>query len=205
MTDTSTKTKPILFSAPMVRALLNGRKTQTRRIMKPQPHPQIESKFPYARVRSGHAHWHELPDNDFPMWMCSIKCPYGKPGDRLWVRESFQPLLADDLSRYKPNYKTGEGYKVNYVATDGVAEFYDMATDRAFCSKVTPSIHMPLWASRITLQITGVRVEQLQLISPEHALAEGFASREDFSMFFKPAVWNANPWVWAVSFEVMSK
>jgi hypothetical protein len=134
------------------------------------------------------------------------------------VRESFQPLLADDLTRYKPDYKTGTGYKISYPATDGIVEFYDMATDNAFCSKMTPSIFMPRWASRITLEITDVRVQRLQEISGEDAASEGVTVEgfwsADFAVdprrieFMKlwtsingEGSWLNNPWIWAITFK----
>jgi hypothetical protein len=105
----------------------------------------------------------------------SKKCPYGAPGDRLWVRESFQPLLANGVKWPDANYFTGEGYAVNYVATGGVKEFHDFSNDEAFSDKITPSIFMPRWASRITLEVVNIRAQRLQDISEEDAQMEGAA------------------------------
>lgn len=152
------KERPILFSGPMVRAILEGRKTQTRRVIK--KHPLIDAGFTDEFIKH--------PGN-----ASAFICPYGQPGDRLWVRESFQPLLAEGVKWEDADYSTGEGYAINYVTTSSVVEFYDCRNDKAFCDRVTPSIFMPRWASRITLEITDVRVQRLQEISEEDAKAEG--------------------------------
>lgn len=208
--------RPILMSAPMVRALLEGRKTQTRRVVKPQP-TNVDNYEP------------GMVNEAWQAGFVDVKCPYGKPGDRLWVRESFQPLLQDDVKWGDADYKTGEGYAINYVATDGAKEFFDCRNDEAFCDRVTPSIFMPRWASRITLEVTEVRVQRLQEISEEDAIAEGVGLNEVESYRRQVEVngfalrggaparcayaalweningagsWDANPWVWAVSFSV---
>jgi hypothetical protein len=227
------KERGMLFSKPMVLALLDGSKTQTRRILK----GNIEGfdlnglgnltignkplgycavlRAPKARWIADDKPWHE--------W---IKCPYGKPGDRIWVRENFQPIYAEGWNEGKNdetgdpvNYKTGEGYDVSYPATDGIVEFYDSETDE--CSqRVWPSIHMPRWASRIDLEITGVRVERLQDISDQDARAEGCQPAQPFmaSGIVIPGQWrhgyqdlweaingagswDENPWVWVVEFR----
>lgn len=132
------KERPILFSAPMVRAILGGTKTQTRRVCKGQ------------RERSSSA--------DFQIG----RCPYGLPGDRLWVRESWSTHTCfDDVP---PMHLTTRS--LHYFA-DG-----DCQTGRK-----RPSIHMPRWASRITLEVTGIRVERLNDISEEDAIAEGVYKR----------------------------
>lgn len=207
------KERPILFSGPMVRAILEGRKTQTRRVMKPQP-SWVADGVMYWKGTAGMIHSH--------------RCPCGVPGDRLWVRESFQPLLREEIgatpasSEY--DYKTGQGYEVSYPATDGVQEYYDLSTDEAFCSRVTPSIYMPRWASRITLEITDVRVQRIQDISEEDCEAEGVSlvptdcqgecgqtpcgiTRSRFiglwdSINAKRGYgWDKNPWVWVLTFR----
>jgi hypothetical protein len=196
--------KPILFNAAMVRAILAGNKTQTRRIVK------ITSRTPGLAACL-------LPID--PTWARSktaVKlCPYGKPGDRLWVRETFygwRPRIyfSRGVSEgpYQAIYKADWGLFINGV-------------------KWSPSIHMPRWASRITLEITDVRVQRLQEISEEDAKAEGICEFEGKPGVFDgggPAMglsactafmrlwdsingngaWNANPWVWAVSFRMLS-
>lgn len=234
------KERPILFSGPMVRAILEGRKTQTRRIVKPQPteclpHTKYlegeEIAIHYARgyrwrpsknweayTREGEKRLAEL--------MLS-KCPYGKPGDRLWCRETWQVVHfsrdpetghCDDYWHSKDIPPANTDYwTVVYEASSG---FEDNREDRGFPWR--PSIHMPRWASRITLEITGIRVERLQEISEEDAKAEGVdsieccvsgdpeAPHEDryvagfhhlWESINGPGSWEANPWVWVVEFR----
>ena len=217
------KERPILFSGPMVRAILNGVKSQTRRAVKLNA---------AGRVEFIGRNWHcDDPD-------ARLACPYGQPGDRLWVRETFQPLFADGVENHsETDWKTGKGYAISYPATDGIQEFLD--PDDNISSACKPSIHMPRWGSRILLEITGVRVERLQGISEADARAEGVTCenvivstyyanghhevREDRYFFggcqdegFDSAVdayaalwesingagsWEANPWLWCISFR----
>ena len=205
------KERPIIFSGDMVRAILDGRKTQTRRVVKA------------ARDRNGSGC--ELapceiagevngadPDYSF--------CPYGQPGDRLWVRESF----CEALSNYEEEreqttvYYRADGQEVVVDDGDGYAE---TNKDGTLKSPWKPSIHMPRWASRITLEITDIRVERLQDISEEDAQAEGAPLelgvlertilgakaryRSGFVRLWEsingPGSWDANPWVWCISFK----
>lgn len=199
--------KPILFNAEMVNAILSGRKTQTRRIMKVQP------------AECNHTHWPEYPNPEWKLydrgWNCAvcgngvslterdvtgIICPLGKPGDRLWVREAFAAgLCTESTLAYRATHKTED-------LEEGWGETI----------KWTPSIHMPRWASRINLLITGVRVERLQDISDADASAEGckissMQSGECLSDMFArlwksiygDESWQANPWVWVIEFERM--
>ena len=171
------KERPIPFSAPMVRAILNGTKTQTRRIMKPQPTVSEDGWFswnghapnsPYSAYATNHI------DKESLRLFVGPSSPYGKPGDQLWVRERFQPLWADGFdwdSHIKPDYKTGFGYDISYPATHGIVEWID--GDDNITDRCRPSIHMPRWASRISLEILAVRVEQLNDISKADAEAEG--------------------------------
>ena len=190
-----TKERPILFSAPMVRAILAGTKTQTRRVVKGAPEdwspvqPQVYAPTIVDR------HGFEQPGPDAfgagdaqgDHW---IRCPYGQPGDRLWVRETW--------------------------AQHGVSAVYraDSGDRPAGAGMWRPSIHMPRWASRITLEVTGVKVERLQGISEADAIAEGipqsdvsppdmgvFAYRQLWESINGPGSWDANPWVWCVSFK----
>ena len=214
------KERPILFSAPMVRALLAGTKSQTRRIVKPRPSEDI-----CLPINAGlyhptcvDRHGEEYPGTEvFGAWSdCGawvVKCPYGQPGDRLWVRESFQPLFAEGFEHGDglTDWGTGAGYAIRYVATDGATEWID--GDDEITSRCKPSIHMPRWASRLTLEITGVRVERLQSISQEDAVAEGVTDwmvgptspRDDYRGLWEsingPGSWELNPWVWVVSFR----
>lgn len=194
------KERPILFNGAMVRAVLDGSKTQTRRVMK-QPPCFVNGEV--ANV-----------------------CPYGSVGDRLWVRETFvqgwdiEPV-TDRLMQYDD-----EGNELPkttwYRATDSHIHW---SNDDGWETNVPwkPSIHMPRWASRITLEITSVRGERLQDISETDALAEGIypvevfgekrfahchgvsfltaqdAYRDLWDSIYKS--WEANPWVWAVEFK----
>ena len=210
------KEHPILFSAPMVRALLAGTKTQTRRVVKPQPDYICQDGTPArstdtAKVRRGQ--------------MMTIPCPYGQPGDRLWVRETWY-FEGTDMMRHGRTHSTQDGV-VRYLA-DGARRTINTrweAVERWMTRKPQnrPGIHMPRWASRITLEVTAVRVERLQDISEADAMSEGAPpshpsidriSREygypDFPLSWYaqlwdhingPGSWEANPWVWVVSFK----
>lgn len=185
------KERPILFNGDMVRAILDGKKTQTRRVVNFDTH---------GRVKHGGKSWH-IDDQD-----CVKGCPLGQPGDRLWVRESVRICGADSVGA------PAIDPPVWYMA-DGVCH------DPAYFH-VRPSIHMPRWASRITLEITDVRVQRLQEISEEDAMAEGclpacmcsnfngtgeytISARSRFADLWNSiyGTWDENPWVWAVSFK----
>lgn len=167
------KERPILFSAPMVRAILDGRKTQTRRVVKLR-NGQYMPPSEKADING----WRQMLRN----------CPYGQPGDRLWVRETHF-----DAKRLN------EG-RILYRADGDVSRF-----------GWTPSIHMPRSASRITLEVTGVRVERLQDISEADAVAEGVVWEQGqtainvFETLWESingaGSWDANPWVWVVEFK----
>src|SRR5690606_32048627 len=143
------------------RAILEGRKTQTRRIAK---NVFFDSKF---RSKWKAVHKHTEVAIDTPPAMLGDACPYGQLGDRLWVREAhaFVPM---------PSYRCSTGiYQQINPSDDYEACVYRENFDRARSFPWRPSIHMPRWASRITLEITGIRVERLQDISEEDAKAEG--------------------------------
>lgn len=192
--------RPILFSAPMVRAILAGEKTQTRRVMKHQPQRVVVTGFgPMLAIQQPRGQDRWLWPNARDEVIAS--CPYGKPGDKLWVRETW--------SRHIGSF--GECFEYYYRATD----------DDGF-GPWKPSIHMPREACRIMLEVTDVRVEKLQTISAEDAQAEGIEARDDawrcytssaithdprcaFADLWEsingPTSWNANPWVWALTFK----
>lgn len=170
------KERHILFSGPMVRAIFEGKKSQTRRIVKPQPDICRPGSIPGDGIigRSTPA------DKQFGRLGEVISCPYGEPSDRLWVRETWQgPLLEESetnaaIDWYGPSHI--EKYKSPahcvYRADEGpTPEYLDIEDNLRQGWK--PSIHMPRWASRILLEITNVRVERLQDISEEDALSEG--------------------------------
>lgn len=193
--------RPILFSAPMVRAILEGWKTQTRRVVKnPDNFGCLTGDCPHQLQEECDAALRE-------------RCPYGLPGDLLWVRETciispkrFDGVRSDSYNATDPD---GDGRIVQYLASTP-----DTDAARDYGLKVTPSIFMPRWASRITLTITNVRVERLQDISRGDAMAEGcpFPNMEtgpDPRQWYAElwdqingiGAWESNPWVWVVSFD----
>jgi hypothetical protein len=229
---TDIKERPILFSAPMVRAILEGRKTVTRR---PVKGGQIPTEDP---AEEGRHRWSAIAQRDPRYGFCVFgsteaecakelaefaPCPYGKPGERLWVRETFAGPLVDEEEMHLVERDGWDAFRkpehCQYRASGGNAEFYDHSKEETV-SRWTPSIHMPRWASRILLEITDVRVERLQDISRSDIRAEGlecppeFAS-DDVSPNYRdwyPAAWrelwestggnwDENPWVWVVEFK----
>ena len=194
------ETRPMLFSAPMVLAILDGKKTQTRRIVKNTGFYAIEEK------------WHGKESARRELARIATQCPYGRRGDRLWVRETWGKTVEDTVC-----YRADE--------PDSIV------------SRWRPSIHMPRWASRITLEITGILVERLQEISRDDAIKEGvewktcptYQSKESLAQQIHakkigmcafpvltidyiggyrklwesingPGSWNKNPWVWVIEF-----
>lgn len=197
------KERPILFSAPMVRALLAGTKTQTRRLVKPADAALLNTAFFYADCERFRDLDHE------PAQYVGLTCPYGAPGDRLWVRETFMYREKHDRYYYRADHPVQDPYAHNGWK---------------------PSIHMPRKASRITLEVTGVRVERLQAITDADAKAEGVQPFEcvapeqvipgpgfdgarlgdqphrlPFADLWRsingPESWDENPWVWVVVFK----
>lgn len=202
------KERPIIFNAEMVRAILEGRKTQTRRLMKPQPTWS-------GRGSQNYINW-PFP-KELAVMTGTVKdlipfSPYGQPGDRLWVKETWR------LAKW-----TWDG---DY--DDCVIQYQNDNSSRSFKipkykknppnSKWKPSIHMPRWASRITLEITDVRVERIQDIQYEGIKAEGIFPkficggelRKLQDHYFKPTwnqiypeSWEKNDWVWVITFKVI--
>lgn len=221
------KERPILFSAPMVRAILDGRKTQTRRVVKPQP---LAGCTDYWRVlkstekslidtwvpRGG------VPDKGggFPVQGERVRCPYGIRGDRLWVRESFafaECENGDPLIVYRSDGAIADIYQLGNGPMQLNGFRREKWCDRNGILKWRPSIHMPRWASRITLEVVSVRVERLQGITQADIAREGIDlipssnpdRRDEFIWKFQelwdsingPESWFANPWVWVVEFK----
>lgn len=229
--------RPILFSAPMVRAIINGDKTITRRILRLPPSlagADLDVAWPDAALwgAAGCGGLHV----QFGDASHRVRCPYGQPGDTLWVRESFRlPAAVDDLSPASVATKAIDaGYREPWCPTvyeaDGGKS--DSRRDPLFANdwvggdgKLRPSIHMPRWASRLTLRVTSVRVERLQDITSEEAQAEGvepvpvhgewagprelgqhWSARKPFASLWDEingdrGAWATNPWVWVVTFE----
>ena len=202
----------MIFNAEMVRALLSGRKTQTRRIIKPQPEATLSGSL------SGK--WLSRPLNGLLLPKIediAIHCPFGVVGDRIWVRETFQgPLFDYDLmDSYCKDPTPFEKPKFCVYKADGVPapEFYDADDELHCCWR--PSIHMPRWASRILLEITNVRVERLQSITLGDICKEvgcglydfrpatyGFQVWEElWKSIYGAENWQANPWVWVIEFK----
>lgn len=180
--------RPIIFNGEMVRAILDGRKTQTRRVIKPQP-PEWASSIDSSTPKMGFVKFHGGSYNQQKEYGIPT-CPYGKPGDRLWVREA--------VSRVRR--PSGEWmYRADYPV------------DIASAYKWNPSIHMRRDQSRITLEITDVRVERVQDISADDAKAEGIHILRQRDYGFKRVWdsinakrgygWDKNPWVWVVEFR----
>lgn len=211
------KERPILFSGEMVRAVLDGHKTQTRRTVKDVPgsycfaHISTDLGYESSRAFAWAGFRYEgLPDNASALYW---KCPYGQPGDRLWVREAW----ATDASLNDKAPSQFSKWPVIYVADNKVNMCGALHGNTG--GKIRQSIFMPRWASRITLEITSVRVERLQEISEADAQAEGVKPihfphggstlHPHFHGFKtlwgsingKRAPWQSNPWVWVVEFK----
>ncbi|WP_454862503.1 hypothetical protein [Paraburkholderia fungorum] len=204
------KERPILFSGPMVRALLDGSKTQTRRILKVQPDMSTlkpEFRDPnlwgfrkrfmmYADDWSGHEHAMyrktERGDPDLPVYQ--HRSPFGEPGDRLWVRETWHAHWGPTTPRARivteAAVRQSDGAIAHASASEPLSVHYaaDSEGTAPFGRKWKPSIHMPRWASRITLEVTGVRVERLQDISEADAAAEGVESLRNEGEYWKDYV-----------------
>ena len=202
--------RPILFSGDMVRAILDGRKTQTRRVCSVQ-----------RRLRGGGPSdmWVYGPP-DSVQW---IRCPYGKPGDRLYVRETWA-LTCDGGWAVSPStltYRAGGDPSIRIIKPDQFSPIgeIEQRPDAEVPGRWRPSIHMPRWACRIALEVVSVRVERLQDISRSDELAEGVKTtrstrtgvvyaKESFADLWNSINekrghgWDSNPWVWVVEFEV---
>lgn len=248
--------RPILFSAEMVRAVLDRRKTQTRRVLTPQPRdddfafdgpwwyrPGVVGRDGVLRPADADVFGISTYDGERG-W----RCPYGAPGDRLWVREAFR--LHTNFDRRSPSEvrqrwnRADHGgdlpsvyYGADHTGT-GMLRDCDLRKaehgDGHLLGRNRPSIHMPRWASRLTLEVTGVRVERVQAITEADALAEGiyenapgemcpFRLRHPaggYNAFQDPVTafsflweginaergygWDADPWVWVVEFRVLT-
>ncbi len=224
LTQVPTVERPILFNGAMVRALIEGRKTQTRRVVKPQP----EFFEPNAVWQSGAGHggigWYvhtdEYPDEGSQFY----RCPYGQPGDRLWVRETW--AAEPDFDSVRPSW-LDETEPISYAA-DYTELQLCQSYDNLGVTRWRPSIHMPRCFSRILLEVTDVRVEQVQAVTFADCKAEGMD--EGYSEGVAPCPgeecdgrhhgekwhfqslwgsingprgfgWDSNPWVWVVEFK----
>lgn len=207
--------RPILASGQDVRAFLSGAKTQIRRVVKPQPDCTHDSS-PYWYIGGLRTSWTRRPPGSGPHWGNNpLLCPHGKVGGRLWVRETHAETECDggpciaykaggDVQMIGATGDKREGTWVESLLGPGGPDYYDVDRWR-------PSIHMPRWASRITLEITDVRVERLQAISAADCWAEGIPCSPDVNPIHEyqelwesingPGSWESNPFVWAISFN----
>ena len=225
--ETKVKERPILFNSEMVRAILDGRKQITRRVMKTQPHDdwtEIAVEYPYGRAL---ATYRAFPNGGSARWGIE-ECPYGQPGDRLNVREAW---AAHDCFDDIPPRDIPEGEAIWFSGPNGhgatEANGSSLRNNYMGCWRL--SIHMPRWASRITLEVTEVRVERVQSISEGDAKSEGVLEDgwEDFvpggpvctshvgRLAFQDLWdsinhsrgygWDTNPFVWVVSFKLLEQ
>lgn len=242
--------RPILFRGDIVRAILEGRKTVTRRPVKfdrvPRcasdcAGPEPEHSYVNFGLRGPHAKYMSVPCKDGASQR--IFCPYGDPGDRLWVRETWWNAEAYPVTGPSGEPLPAEkSHLVHYAADGDPPNTPNRHYPRGLCNGAfaapdpyaswikRPSIHMPRWASRLTLEVTGVAVERLQDITEEQARAEGvqrdnapcdhvrytcaevkclgpgyrsaFAGLWDAIHGGTDFSWKANPWVWVVSFKL---
>ncbi|WP_368766744.1 hypothetical protein [Enterobacter hormaechei] len=223
------KERGMIFNSAMVRAILDGRKTQTRRVVKPQPEPCPPPRGGHwwpSDVFKTMLHVEGEMQNGKGGWggLVGDACPFGDVGDRIWVRETFSVV---------PDHEEPAGCSAVLYASDGGGPY----------RKWRPSIHMPRWASRLTLEITGIRVERLNSITDADCIAEGIIpvpkDRDDDHQFWRdyhlsgdgtfcvhsprasfeslwksvrgksfdqeedtgPGSWHANPWVWVIEFK----
>ncbi|HBC7448617.1 hypothetical protein ACTVKF_18500 [Serratia marcescens] len=198
------KERPVIFNGEMVRAILDGRKTQTRRVIaNVSPDNCIPLQKPTKTKDGIYTHVMDAPAHGL--------CPFGQVGDRLWVRETFAAFDADWKHPGKP-HDLRDGPWPNVVYPASVAKIPD--------GTCRPSIHMPRWASRILLEITAVRVERLNDISEEDAKAEGVAPSQHiitppealyrvgflklWQSIYGEESWRTNPWVWVIEFKQVS-
>jgi len=225
--------RPIIFSGPLVRAILEGRKTETRRPVLPMRGEQstwltipglgaspggrmtpdaacgFGWQFFHPKAGTRHAGVDVAPDSPGG-W---VHCPYGAPGDRLWVRETFR--FPSDLDKTRPSGIAEMADDAGWAPVSYRADFAEMNANRSWLEahgwgRWRSSIHMPRWASGLLLEVEEVRVERLQDITHRGALAEAaplprfravwdgmYAGRKD-----KPGLdWVSNPWVWVVAFR----
>ncbi|WIA62265.1 hypothetical protein [Stenotrophomonas sp. BIO128-Bstrain] len=208
--------RPILFNGAMVRAILAGQKTQTRRAVKPDGAVDVVRFIGADNQPTGEFGWCSNPS----LITRHIRCPFGQPGDRLWVRESFTDLRGTGIE-HRPNID-GPIQRYAYSADTLPGSPGDYAR-KDYGIKWRPSIHMPREACRLVLEIIAVRVERLQAISEVDAVAEGLSQSESGSWLPGPCdhpewafhqlwaqvygetAWEANPWVWVIEFNKINE
>lgn len=211
-TETKVKELPILMHARSIRGILEGRKTQTRRIVKPQP-LHIEW-FAHQNGWCGRFRDDGGTAGDPAYRM--VKCPYGVPGDRLWVRETWR---YDDNPKAYRGIPLDDRRRVIYSGSENWDEVERLVPADNSLRRKRPSIHMPRWACRLVLEVTGVRVERLHDITAKDIMAEGVTTEQrnhqarwfsqPWHMAFRElwddtngdGAWDRNDWVWVVEFN----
>ncbi|HGE6721926.1 TPA: hypothetical protein ACGB01_002122 [Serratia marcescens] len=218
------KERPVIFNSEMVRAILDGRKTQTRRVINPQPTLSERTGFNWKGAAYGIGSTYRDTIRNFSN--CFKTCPFGQVSDRLWVRETFAVLGNEDGCPIDWNGNLIKGdekqaariYKASCWQEPGNYGLWSIPDrDTQYEGTWRPSIHMPRWASRITLEITAVRVERLNDISEEDAKAEGVAPSQHiitppealyrvgflklWQSIYGEESWRVNPWVWVIEFR----
>lgn len=216
------KERPILFSGEMVKAILDGRKTQTRRVVRPGSpaahcylQPMWGASPPPDPVEFGEPGLWIFAGPDYPdAESDERRCPCGVVGDRLWVREKFSVLSFTETESYQAEY-AADG-TIGGEAINWTEEGKRQEQASRFCDgKNHPSIHMPRWASRLLLEVKDVRVERLQEITADGARAEGWPGQGELEMIPKEWFallwdslnakrgfsWASDPWVWCISFK----
>lgn len=222
--------RPILFSAPMVRSILEGRKTQTRRVLRDQQPIDLGAGMHGVHLsrRAVHDHGRLVGHR-----MAPVHCPYGEPGDRLFVRERhcYLDVVKSSLSQFQLGEQNGNArgpdiWNLDVEYSDGSQQHRSVEgtkprqTRERGDTKWRPSIHMPRWACRLVLEVTAVRIERLQAITSDDAIDEGIEpsdvgdAREEaaFNVTAYAELWDAlnkkrgfgwdvNPWVWVVEFK----
>lgn len=215
------KTIPMIFNQQMVAALVDGRKTVTRRPVEPWRLPvktgEHGDNYPdskYMTAANNHSRWGfglfgETPEAAMENYNGEHKscAPFNK-GDLIWVRETFQAYVTPEKDYLEASFKAGKGITIYYPATDELVEIEDMETGNYSCRK-KPSIHMPRYASRLTLRVTDVRCERVQQIDRQQVIKEGFNDWTGFAFAWSCIYlnsgkgWDENPWVWVIEFEVI--
>jgi hypothetical protein len=216
------KETPMLFSGAMVRAILAGRKSQTRRVVKPVPKQDRDEDSWFWQggprlVRHGYGAPYVHTNWDACRRAMELANPYGNVGDRIWVKETHYWDICEPFPKTKPeNFPMDFYYRADGECCKQIPECQCADVGKP---KWRPSIFMPRWASRITLEITGVRVERLQEISVHDAFKEGIycpgchstehhacieavtAYRALWETINGPGSWAKNPWVWVLEFK----
>lgn len=207
--------RPILFSDPMVRAILAGTKTQTRRVIAGANGAFWDHSYTGTVERDGVLRFREGSEGTIVHGSPEVRCPYGAVGDRLRVREAWAPFVGPDGRDYV-------AYRSTCAADGSFLWIGNGEIAQVQIPRWRPSIHMPRWASRLTLEVTSLRVERVQSRTQADAKNEGVEATEMGGVFGTPdhvgafidlwdsingeraaCAWKANPWVWVVSFKVV--